>query len=421
MIYKDHQQLSTDLNWLCKETTLDEFNAFKISNYQYNLFFDALNNPESSTFTLKKPLTTSPTDAAVLSFYDELLAEFDLEKNRWEKQVNIKMLPMLVLIPDLGMRIVVGLNGDGSYQLSGVNGIERFSSFPKQTKFKKIRLKTKDISKKSARQMFKSFALEQKRFIVYAIIASVSINVLAISTSLYALQVYDRVIPTNGISTLISLTIGVTIAIILEMIVKFSRAAILDQAAKNMDIEYSYNVFERFLSVRSDALPKSIGSMSSRLQGYASVRSFISSAAMFIFVDFPFIFLFLGVIFLIGGWTIVQIILASLVIAILVGVFFKSRVEVLMKSSTLVAHKKMGLLVETVENSQVVKATNAKWSLINKWSKLTEDAVDDELKVKHYTDMSTFIATFVQQMSYVFVVAIGAYIIATSAALTMGG
>lgn len=406
MIYSEIEQLKKDFNWLTKESTLEHFSLSRISSYDYDQF--------------NKKLTSNIDDKFVMYFFDEILVKYDLQDAQWKKNINKTMLPIFALIPDRGLRIILELNVDGSYKTVGADGLENFTSFTKNTKFKILKFKRKESTNISAMQMFKNIALKQKKYLVYAVIASVSVNILALGSSFYSMQVYDRVIPTNGISTLIALTIGVFIAILLEMLLKFSRAAIMDQAAKNMDIEYSHNIFERFLSVRADSLPQSIGTLSGKLQSYTSVRGFISSFAMFIFIDFPFSFLFLAVIILIGGLVIGQVVLIFLVVSILIGMMFKSKIEKLTKMSSMASHKKLGLLVESVENSQKIKATGAKWSIMNKWSQLTEDAIDDDIRIKHYTDISGFLATFSQQISYVAIVAVGAYIIATTTDITMG-
>ena len=406
MIYSDIDQVKKDFNWLSKECTQEHFIASRISTYDYELFY--------------KKLTSQTDDKFILNFFDELLNKFDLQDTRWETSVDDTMLPMFALIPDIGLRIVIEREVNGTYKTLGVNGIEHYTVFSKETKFKPLKFTRKESGNISAWQMFKEMAQKQRKYLVYAVIASVSVNILALASSFYSMQVYDRVIPTNGISTLIALSIGVFIAILLEMLLKLSRASIVDQASKNMDIAYSHNVFERFLSIRYDALPRSIGTLSGQLQSYASVRGFISAAAMFIFIDFPFSFLFLAVITLIGGWAIAQIVLIFLVISIVLGMMFKSKIEAVTKASSMAAHKKLGLLVESVENSQKIKATGAKWSIMSKWSQLTEDAIDDEIRIKHYTDIASFLATFSQQISYVAIVSMGAYLIATTTDITMG-
>lgn len=406
MIYKDISQLQKDFEWLTQECNVEHFTASRISSHAIEKF--------------SKKLTSNTDDTFVLAFFSELTHTYGLHDLEWSENINSTMLPVLALVPDVGLRIILKTDVDGSWGTVGSDGIQSYTNFPKNTRFKALKFIRKEDDKRSAMQMFKEIAKKQKKSLWYAVIASVSVNILALGSSFYSMQVYDRVIPTNGTSTLIALTIGVVIAIFLEMLLKLSRASILDQAAKNMDIEYSHHIFDRFLSVRFDALPQSIGTLSGKLQGYSSVRSFISSAAVFLLIDFPFSFLFLVIIIIIGGWDIGQVVLLFLVISILIGVMLKSKIEQLTKASSMASHKKLGLLVESVENAQKIKATGAKWSVTNKWSQLTEDAVNDDILIKHYTDISNFLATFFQQISYVAIVCVGAYLIATTSDLSMG-
>ena len=167
-------------------------------------------------------------------------------------------------------------------------------------------------------------------------------------------------------------------------------------------------------------MPRGIGSLSSKIGSYAGVRFFITSVSVFIFIDFPFAFMFLAVISLIGGLKIGGLILVFGMITISIGFFFKNKIEELTKSSTLASHKKLGLLVESVENIIKIKTAGNSWSVMNKWSQFSDDAIDDEMHIHHYSDISTFLAQFMQQSSYVATVALGAYLIGTASNLTMG-
>ena len=70
------------------------------------------------------------------------------------------------------------------------------------------------------------------------------------------------------------------------------------------------------------------------------------------------------------------------------------------------SHKKMGLLVEITENSENIKSSGASWNLTNKWNALTHNAIDDDVLIRHYSDMSNYLTTFFQQISYVCIVAL---------------
>ena len=405
--YSTLEQLKNDLNWLSKDCTLDHFSNGRLSEYEYQDIF--------------KDVVERTDNAFVESVFDHLLSKLSLQTTVWEGKVTSPMLPALALIPGDGMRVIIHVDASGVYKSIGENGVAEHRSLPRNSIFRMLKFKAKKSAFSSAKAMFSSIAKDQKRYLYYAITASISINLLALGSSFYSLQVYDRVIPTNGLSTLVALTVGVGIAILLELLLKLSRASIIDQASKNMDIKYAHNIFDRFLNVRSDNMPKGIGSLSSKISSYSVVRGFITTFAVFIFIDFPFAFFFLGIVTLIGGVEIGQLILLFIVISILIGMTFKNKINALIKSSTLASHKRQGLLVESVENLQKIKMAGASWSVMNKWSQLTEDSVNDDLRIKHSTDISTSLATFFQQISYVATVALGAYIIGTTSNLTMGG
>lgn len=404
--YNSPKKLEADLNWLAKSCTLDHFSSYRLSAYELE--------------KLAEQIKDEIDNSLVKTLFSELCSKLNLQPTQWEKNITSPMLPAIALIPYVGMRVIIDININGVYKSISENGAEEHLSFSPNTVFKMLKFKARESVFSSAKAMFISIAKEQKKYLFYAIIASVSINLLALGSSFYSMQVYDRVIPTNGISTLIALTVGVGIAIFLEMLLKLSRGSIVDQASKNMDIKYSHNIFDRFLSLRSDNMPRGIGSLSSKINSYVVVRGFITTLATFIFIDFPFAFFFLGIIVLIGGVVVGQLILVFIIISALIGFIFKNKIEKLIKSSTLASHKKQGLLVESIENAQKIKTAGASWSVMSKWSQLTEDAINDDIQVKHYTDISTYLATFVQQISYVATVALGAYLIGTSSELTMG-
>jgi len=404
--YISTEQLKNDFNWLSRDCSLDYFSYSKLSDHEY----------EKLLKKIKKPIGNDHVE----DLFDEVLLKINLQPNLWEKTLTSSMLPALALIPGQGMAVIVGIDINGVYKILNSSGVCQCSSFPESTVFRMLKFKAREAKASSAREMFQSIAIKQKKYLYYALVASISINLLAVASAFYSLQVYDRVVPTNGLSTLIALTVGVGIAIFFEMILKLARASIIDQASKNMDIEYSHNIFDRFLSVRSDSLPKSIGTLSSKINSYVFVRSFISAAAVFIVIDFPFAFFFLGIILLVGGSDIALLILTFIVISMLIGFTFKGKIERLIKSATMASHKKHGLLVESLENSQKIKITGARWSLMHKWSQHTEDSINDDIRIKHYTDISTFLATFSQQISYIATVALGAYIIGATSELTMG-
>ena len=405
MIYDNLNLAKEDLKWLLGVNTIISESTNSLNSKKVEMILENLTSFDAKYLEL---------------FYTELFNSLDFQSLSFSKDISKQYLPNFAIVPNFGVAFIYEQNKEGEYKAQTKDGIKIFKSFPANTRFANLRKKEVSKEKTSAYEMFKKVALEQKRLLVYAAAATFSINTLALGTSLYTMQVYDRVVPTGAISTLVALTIGVFIAIFLEMMIKFSRSVLLDYATKKMDIEYSNDIFERFLRIRCDALPKSIGTLTGQLQSYNNVRAFITSAAMFLFIDLPFSIIFILAIFVIGGFAMGLVPIGFLILSLIVGFIFRKKIEQASKNVSMASYKKMGLMVETVENSENIKATGAGFNILNNWNRLTQEAVDDDIEIRHYSDMSSYITAFLQQLSYIAIVSLGAYLVAENGTITMG-
>jgi ATP-binding cassette subfamily C protein LapB len=404
MIYKDIDSIQKDFEYLTSRCSLEYFSQARPSLAKIEEYFLKIQRYD---------------DKFILNYFEDLIKEFNIEISSWKKTINYHKLPLLVIIPEKGIRIILEKMPDGTFKSEGKDGIEYFEDIPKGSKFLELKKIKENNLKTTASKMFLKIALDQKRYIIYALIASLSISIFALVISLYSMQVYDRVIPTGGINTLITLSVGALIAIFIEFCLKIAKSTVLDNANKDMDMKYSHKIFDKFLKIRCDALPKSIGQLTGQLQSYASVRGFITMFISFIIIDFPFALFFLAIIALISQ-ELALIMLLFLFLTIISGFIYGNRTDALIKSSTQSSYKKLGLLVETVENAESIKSTNSGWKFQNKWNSLTNDGIDDEYKIKHFNEISSYITFLIQQINYMFLIAMGAYIISSSDKLTMG-
>ena len=80
------------------------------------------------------------------------------------------------------------------------------------------------------------------RFLWVAVAALLS-NVLGLSTSLFIMVVYDRVLPNQAIDSLYGLAIGVGIAILFDTILKGARSRIVARASVRADIAVNEDIF----------------------------------------------------------------------------------------------------------------------------------------------------------------------------------
>ena len=273
----------------------------------------------------------------------------------------------------------------------------------------------------TALALFKRALFTRKSIFAQAAAASLLINLLALGASLYSMQVYDRVIPTQGVATLIVLTGGVLIATVLELIVKLARSGVLEVALNGMDLELSHAIFSRLLGIRMDQFPASVGTLSAQVRSFETIRNFASTATLFFAVDAPFALLFVAAIALLAGPALAAVPAVFFVLAIAIGMFYRSRIARHATSGNAASNQKLGLLVETVESAEHLKAAGAGQQQLQRWDAVNRQAIEDDVAIRRYSEQASYSAAFMQQASYIALVGAGAWIAATSTNLSMGG
>lgn len=271
----------------------------------------------------------------------------------------------------------------------------------------------------SAKDWF-AFAIRKHRSVFFeAVFATFMVSIFGLTSAMYTMQVYDRVVPTQGFSTLWVLTIGVGLAIGFELLMKLVRSHMVDKACKYIDLELSSVFFGKALDIRADARPKTVGTFASQIRHFESVRNFMTSSTLFILADLPFALLFIGVIYLIAG-PVAYVPMAIIPLSLLIGLVMKGPIERYTQEHMTESNKKNGLLIEAIDGVESIKAANAQWKLQERWRELTALISQSELKTRLLNTASSSAAQSIQQVSYVGIIATGAYAI-SNGDLTMGG
>ncbi|RTE66262.1 type I secretion system permease/ATPase [Amphritea opalescens] len=249
--------------------------------------------------------------------------------------------------------------------------------------------------------------------------ASLVANCLTVATSLFALQVYDRVVPNDAFDTLFVLASGVVLAIVLDFVLRLLRTHLLDMTGKKLDLELSSALFNRVLQIRLSAKPRSTGAFSSQLREFESVREFFTSSTASTISDFPFIFLFLLLIGYLGG-PIVWVPLVAIVLMLLPSLLMQGKLAALSRENIREGAVKYGLMLEVIENLESVKAIKAEGRNLRLWDNLSNKLASDNIKLRRLSSFLNQGASMVQQLCYVAVVVVGVYLI-SSGELTIGG
>ena len=142
---------------------------------------------------------------------------------------------------------------------------------------------------------FASALRQCKRLIWTAAIFSGGVNLLFLTSPLYLTEVYNRVIPSGSVPTLVSLSVGLVLALATMAVFDTVRARILIRAAARLDRILAHRVFAAII----DLAPRDGGARNAQmLRDLDQFRQVLAGAGAQFFFDVPWSPLFLLVLFL---------------------------------------------------------------------------------------------------------------------------
>ena len=255
--------------------------------------------------------------------------------------------------------------------------------------------------------------------LIEACVASAFIGMLALATSLFSMQVYDRVIPTRSEYTLLILSLGVLISILVELAMKFARSHIMDYVVVGLDGKLSREIFQRLLQLRVDQVPASVGSLAGQMRGYEQVRGFYTASTLFTLIDLPLAVVFLLVIMLVASPWVAVVPLLFGGLALWLGFSIRRKIMLQAKSGAALSNMKTGLLVEAVEGIETIKAGSGGWRFLSRWIGVNGLTIQSDLKMRSTTDSVGYLSATIQQISYAGLVVAGALVV-MQGHMTMG-
>lgn len=269
-----------------------------------------------------------------------------------------------------------------------------------------------------ARHWFWGAIMQHRKIYYEVILAAVMINMFALASSLFIMNVYDRVIPNNAFTSLWVLAIGVFIVFIFDFILKNLRSFFLDAAGRKADNTISARIFEQMLSMKMGSRPPSAGALASNMREFETIRDFFTSATIVALIDLPFVVLFLFLMFLIGGKVfLVPMTLAILVLAL--GWYLQRPLNKTIAKSMREGGHKSSLIFETLSGLETIKVQAAEGYIQRKWEEIVELSSDTSMESRRIASFGVNFAAMTANLATVGIVVYGTYLI-SAGEMSMG-
>jgi len=258
-----------------------------------------------------------------------------------------------------------------------------------------------------------------RRFYVQSMVATVIANVLTLAGVFFAMNVYDRVVPTQAYTSLWTLAIGAAAAAVLEFAMRWLKARLVDLGGKRADLAINATLLREILSIRLEHRPQSVGIFASSMRDFEALRDFFSSASFVLLTELPFVALFVALIFVVGGplgW------IPALAVPLVVAVALLAQPALMraMRENMRQAGDRQSVLVEAVLNLEALKAHNAEGYLQRRWEVANEHGADSYKRIRAISNLILGLTQTLQQLLTVAMVVAGVYLI-HGGTLTLGG
>jgi PrtD family type I secretion system ABC transporter len=238
------------------------------------------------------------------------------------------------------------------------------------------------------------------------------VNLLFLVPALFMLQVFDRVIPSNSMETLVVLLIGVGVALGIMFVLDYVRLRLQHLAGNIVDERLSPPVVHAVVAATARA---PAGTRSDAIRDVATLRSLFSANGLTALLDAPWIIVYVAVIAAFHpamGWGAAGAAVLMLLLAWMNDRLTRSALDEVQKEGRRAARYVEG----SMRNAEVLQAMGMTDRMLQRWHKLQDSILDLQTKTSQSSVTFTAISRFVRQGVQVMMMAIGAYLVLTQAA-----
>jgi ATP-binding cassette subfamily C protein len=239
-------------------------------------------------------------------------------------------------------------------------------------------------------------------------VLSGAVNILYLTGSFYMLEVYDRVVPSRSVPTLIGISIIAAFLFVFHGLLDIVRHRILARIGAALDARLSGRICDVIARLPLQRAVDNYGM--APLRDFDQVRSFISSPGPTAFFDLPWIPLYLGICFafhpLVGLTT-----MGGATVLFVLALFTESASRQPARIMAQAASARMAQAEAIRSNAEVVRALGMQQSMIQRWSKANDAYRTAQQKAADIVSGLSGLAKTLRMMLQAAVLGLGAWLV----------
>jgi PrtD family type I secretion system ABC transporter len=203
-------------------------------------------------------------------------------------------------------------------------------------------------------------------------IFSCVVNVLMLTGPLFMLQVYDRVLTSGSVPTLLALTAIVLLCYLYYGLLEYIRARMMVRVGRRFEESLRSRVFDVMAQL---TLRRAANVGGQPVADLATVRQYVSSPGLLAFFDMPWVPVYLFIVFMLHFWLGVAGLAAAIVIFVL-AVWTEAATRTPLGKAAAASTKAAIMTDEARRSAEAMHALGMRGILRKRWVKMQQESLD---------------------------------------------
>jgi len=252
-----------------------------------------------------------------------------------------------------------------------------------------------------------SFAIDKsfRRPVQSLIVFSLATNLLLLAAPIHMLQVYDRVLSSKSIETLVYLTAIVLIAMAVYGVAEAVRGKLAQRISNQFTVEYAEKVFDSLVNdKKQDKDPNAV------LRDINTVRTFLAGRQFVNLFDLPFFPLFLFLMFLLH-FTLGFVALVGVILMLSIAFLNNKVTSKAQSASTEAKNQASSFSLAVMRRTQDIRAMGLLPAIMERWGTKTAASLEMADDAAAYTSIFFGLSKAIRQSLQIISMAWGAFLV----------